>query len=154
MKRKKIIGNPVSTPYPRPDWNQTDDTKADFIKNKRDSYPYETVDMADVLVMFIPKVNTVTYVYGKFDMEQSSELHFPIVINDVADDITEETVLILDFTSMERVPTVTFVTDGIKWLNGEPPTIEAGGIYMFSFVRTKTPEKENGYILCIGGAFA
>ena len=30
----KIIGNTTATPYPRPDWNQTDETKADFIKNK------------------------------------------------------------------------------------------------------------------------
>ena len=32
----KIVGNPTITPYPRPDWNQTDETKADFIKNKPD----------------------------------------------------------------------------------------------------------------------
>ena len=30
----KIIGNTTATPNPRPDWNQTDDTKADYIKNK------------------------------------------------------------------------------------------------------------------------
>ena len=30
----KIIGNTTSTPNPRPDWAQTDETKADFIKNK------------------------------------------------------------------------------------------------------------------------
>lgn len=30
----KIIGNTTTTPYPRPDWNQTDVTKADYIKNK------------------------------------------------------------------------------------------------------------------------
>ena len=32
----KIIGNITATPYPRPDWNQTDETKADYIKNKPD----------------------------------------------------------------------------------------------------------------------
>ena len=31
---KRIIGNPTTTPYPRPDWNQTDENKADYIKNK------------------------------------------------------------------------------------------------------------------------
>lgn len=31
-----IIGNTVATPYPRPDWNQTDATKPDYIKNKPD----------------------------------------------------------------------------------------------------------------------
>ena len=30
----KIIGNTTATPNPRPDWNQSDATKADFIKNK------------------------------------------------------------------------------------------------------------------------
>lgn len=32
----KIIGNTTATPNPQPDWNQTDSTKADFIKNKPD----------------------------------------------------------------------------------------------------------------------
>ena len=31
-----IVGNTTGTPYPRPDWNQTDETKADYIKNKPD----------------------------------------------------------------------------------------------------------------------
>lgn len=30
----KIIGNTTATPNPRPDWEQTDTTKADYIKNK------------------------------------------------------------------------------------------------------------------------
>lgn len=30
----KIIGNTTATPNPRPDWNQKDETKADYIKNK------------------------------------------------------------------------------------------------------------------------
>lgn len=32
----KIIGNTTATPNPKPDWNQTDPTKADYIKNKPD----------------------------------------------------------------------------------------------------------------------
>ena len=32
----KIIGNTTATPNPRPDWNQTDKLKADYIKNKPD----------------------------------------------------------------------------------------------------------------------
>ena len=31
---REIIGNTTSTPNPRPDWDQTDPTKADYIKNK------------------------------------------------------------------------------------------------------------------------
>ena len=30
----KIIGNTTATPNPKPDWNQTDETRADYIKNK------------------------------------------------------------------------------------------------------------------------
>ena len=32
----KIIGNIVGLPSPRSDWNQNDEMKADFIKNKPD----------------------------------------------------------------------------------------------------------------------
>jgi hypothetical protein len=34
----KIRGNTVVTPQPNPDWNQTDPTKADYIRNKPDIY--------------------------------------------------------------------------------------------------------------------
>ena len=50
----KIIGNPTITPYPRPDWKQTDETKADFIKNKPDLSIYDeqikknTSDIGDI----------------------------------------------------------------------------------------------------------
>lgn len=37
----KIIGNTTATPYPRPDWNQTDETKVDYIKNKPNDYVVE-----------------------------------------------------------------------------------------------------------------
>lgn len=30
----KIIGNTTATPNPCPDWNQADETKADYVKNK------------------------------------------------------------------------------------------------------------------------
>ena len=39
----KIIGNTIATPMPRPDWNQNDKTKADFIKNKPDILTEEDV---------------------------------------------------------------------------------------------------------------
>ena len=32
----RIVGNTVGVPNPQSDWNQTDETKADFIKNKPD----------------------------------------------------------------------------------------------------------------------
>lgn len=38
----KIIGNTTATPNPRPDWAQTDETKADYIKNKPKDLVHET----------------------------------------------------------------------------------------------------------------
>lgn len=40
----KIIGNTTATPNPRPDWNQTDPTKADYIKNKPSTLAIEITD--------------------------------------------------------------------------------------------------------------
>jgi hypothetical protein len=40
----KIIGNTTATPNPRPDWNQTDETRADYIKNKPTSLSQFTND--------------------------------------------------------------------------------------------------------------
>ena len=43
----KIIGNTTATPNPRPDWNQTDETKADYIKNKPEVGDILTVQVKD-----------------------------------------------------------------------------------------------------------
>lgn len=32
----RIVGNVVGVPNPKTDWNQTDETKSDFLKNKPD----------------------------------------------------------------------------------------------------------------------
>ena len=40
---REIIGNTTATPTPRPDWKQTDETKADFIKNKPEILTEEKV---------------------------------------------------------------------------------------------------------------
>lgn len=41
----KIRGNTIVTPVPKPDWNQTDPTKADYIKNKPDISNVGTPDV-------------------------------------------------------------------------------------------------------------
>lgn len=38
----KVIGNTTATPNPKPDWNQTDSTKADYIKNKPETATAES----------------------------------------------------------------------------------------------------------------
>lgn len=44
----KIIGNVVGLPSPRSDWNQTDEKKADFIKNKPDIVRFVKRDFPDL----------------------------------------------------------------------------------------------------------
>lgn len=43
----KIRGNTIVTPVPKPDWNQTDPTKADYIKNKPDLSNIGTQDVVN-----------------------------------------------------------------------------------------------------------
>lgn len=43
----KIIGNTTATPNPQPDWNQTDSSKADYIKNKPDISKMEGIATTD-----------------------------------------------------------------------------------------------------------
>lgn len=45
---REVIGNTTATPNPRSDWNQTDETKADYIKNKPDIAALER-QIADIL---------------------------------------------------------------------------------------------------------
>jgi hypothetical protein len=145
---KKIVGNPTMTPYPRPDWNQ--------IKNKPlIGYRYSAVDLADVIYNVFLSPNAVTYVHG---VHSNEELNFYVDNGDVANVVAEENVLILDLTEMSELPQISIDGGGvIKWLNGEPPKIEAGKVYMFSFVRAKaqhTTELGSFYFLAIGGEFA
>lgn len=116
-------------------------------------YTYSTVNMADILAILSLSPNTVTYAYGVFDIDDSKELHLTLVDGEIENGTPEETVLILDFSAMEIIPSIIFSADGIKWLNGEPPTVEAGKMYMFSFFRSKINEQSCFY-LGIGGEFA
>jgi hypothetical protein len=47
----KIIGNTTATPNPRPDWNQTDETKADYIKNKPPAGKIFTTEVNDDILV-------------------------------------------------------------------------------------------------------
>lgn len=66
----KIIGNTTATPNPRPDWNQTDATKADFIKNKPNIFNAISVDNVDL----IPSTNANT-------LEIDSGRHIKLIPN-------------------------------------------------------------------------
>ena len=60
MEHKKIIGGLVGVPNPRPDWNQNDKTKADYIKNKPEVYTKYEVNN---LLGRKADVNQITNVY-------------------------------------------------------------------------------------------
>ena len=53
---KKIMGAVVGLPSPRSDWNQTDERKADYIKNKPEIVPVEV--FSDVYFNRIPALET------------------------------------------------------------------------------------------------
>lgn len=71
----KIKGNTVGFPNPQPDWNQTDATQADFVKNKPpisvDADGYTKIDGQRSLVSFSAVKNgatvTVTTAYDGND---------------------------------------------------------------------------------------
>lgn len=66
----KIMGNIVGLPSPRSDWNQTDETKADYIKNKPDIALNTTVISEETDVFNA----TIT-------MEDNHIFHFAMVMN-------------------------------------------------------------------------
>lgn len=113
-------------------------------------YKYKIANFTDVVVPL--DSNTVTYVYGEETVDGSIGFAFNLS-DDVADDTSEEIVLILDLSLLTENPSVMFPSI-IKWYGGEPPTVEAGKAYMFSFVRAKTTESVVYFYLGIGGEFA
>jgi hypothetical protein len=60
MPDKKIVGNIVGLPSPRSDWNQTDEKKADFIKNKPDIEGMKS-DVNSLILNAIPHMWGVIY---------------------------------------------------------------------------------------------
>ena len=65
----RIKGNTVGFPNPQPDWNQTDPTQADFIKNK----PFQTA--ADVLdQMSVTNIDFSNFANGSFEETVNGEV--------------------------------------------------------------------------------
>ena len=112
-------------------------------------YSYNTTLMDDVFRILELETNTVTYIYG--ESSESGEIEFNFISN-ANENTTEEVVIILDLYSSVNIPTIQF-NENIKWLNGEPPTIEVGKVYMFSFIRAKSADGLVYKYLGIGGEF-
>ena len=113
-------------------------------------YAYVVENIDEYLAVIQLQPNTVTYAYGT--TTQSKTLEFDLIPKD-ENDTSEETVLILDLSASVTAPTVSF-SSGVKWLNGAPPEIEAGKVYMFSFVRVKRSDTIAYFYLGVGGEFA
>lgn len=113
-------------------------------------YAYVVENIDEYLAMIQLQPNTVTYAYGT--TTQSKTLGFDLIPID-ENDTSEETVLILDLSASVTAPTVSFSSD-VKWFNGEPPEVEAGKIYMFSFVRVKRTDVASYFYIGVGGEFA
>ena len=121
-----------------------DDKISEVTQKIKESYPYNVVDMSEYMRIISVYQNAVTYVYG--GPTESGTIYFEILTS-AGTGVSKEAVVILNLSSLTTAPTLQF-ENHIKWLNGEPPTIEAGKIYMFSFILTAD------FYLGIGGEFA
>lgn len=121
---------------------------------KEKNYQYTTVDMTGIPGQIWLSPSEITYAYGTITNQEGQ--HFTLDNIETPNYVSEETVLILDLTTMVETPRVN-ISHGssvpIKWFNGEPPTIEAGKVYLFSFVRAKTSDNTPLFFLGIGGEF-
>ena len=91
----KIIGNTTTTPYPRPDWKQTDSNKADYIKNKPIILTEE--DVMELISENSADNSAITQIQSDWNQTDESEADYiknKPKINDVlrytAQDLTEE----------------------------------------------------------------
>ena len=118
------------------------------------NYQYTTVDMTGLEGQIWLSPSEITYAYGTITNQEGQ--HFTLDEIATPNYVSEETVLILDLTTIVGTPRVS-ISHGssvpIKWFDGEPPEVEAGKVYMFSFVRAKTSDNTPLFYLGIGGEF-
>lgn len=105
----KIIGSTTVTPYPQADWNQTDSTKADYIKNKPSiAITTETGSKVNV------EIDNSTYkfkvkLYDKNDnlISTSDEIDLPLetmVVNGSYDSANKKVILTLKMVTPSIFP--------------------------------------------------
>lgn len=89
---REIIGNTTATPNPRPDWAQTDETKADFIKNK-------PVILTEDEVKTLIDNNQEVQIQSNWNQNDETQLDYiknkpiiPSAISQLTDDETHRTV--------------------------------------------------------------
>jgi hypothetical protein len=120
---------------------------------KMQNYSYVMKSFSEFTLVTVSP-NTVTYASGTIiDTSWESGIHIVCTDSDAqTENIAEEYVVILDFSTMTEIPSIVF-DNTIKWFGGEPQNIEAGKVYMFSFTKVKADDNTTLFLLGIGGEF-
>ena len=83
----KIRGNTVGTPAPQPDWNQTDPTKADYIKNKPTHYAEQPGSSSGAIVSLTNAADTPLHslrIFGKTTQNGTPSPDAPVPLESLA----------------------------------------------------------------------
>lgn len=98
----KIIGNAIATPNPRPDWNQTDETKADYIKNKPIYQNINQVEVSEItwdgntdnkICIAVPEVGLTLYKVSDLVLSKENLINATITLSDGSTTIIYEDLL-------------------------------------------------------------
>ena len=162
----KIIGNTTATPNPRPDWEQTDATKADYIKNKpilgtlsgksevvKDDLALDvqtSLDKADTAIQSIEGLATEIYVDTKIADMVDSAPETLNTLNELADALGDDPNFAATIAEeIGKKQEVLVSGENIKTINGESVlgsgniTIENGSSIDVTVDQTYNPESEN-----------
>jgi lysophospholipase L1-like esterase len=139
----KIIGNTTATPNPRPDWNQTDANKADYIKNKPDNLPnpYALTFTGAVTGTYDGSGATTINIPVNDGTEQVA-LHNedPLAHEDIREEISQLSSEIVDIKAEDRQQTPLFA-NSIEELEESGDTTKVYVLpdgYIYAYVKTVT----------------
>lgn len=157
----KVIGNTTATPNPRPDWNQTDKAKADYIKNKPDLSEISNYTYSEPLNGDVGHMLASNHPNG-FDnvpiRDLITELLYPYmepVINlfslDLAEGIKEKNVpLVVSSATVEVVRKSKSLAsialyEGDSLLEQKTNGVNAGGTFTFNINKTLDGSTDASY---------
>lgn len=117
----KIIGNTTATPYPRPDWNQTDEARADYIKNKPEAATVIDENSTD------EQYPTAKAVYD--NLKQVSHITKTLTKDDFVNGVYSS--YIEDDKGIKDSDTWIIIPSSIKVRKGDKISIKANGLYVW-----------------------
>ena len=120
------------------------------IAAKTNNHFYETADFSEIVDNVLTlNTNYVTYISGTTQLDTLS-ISFDTTVE--IENMSQESVLILDLTGLTYAPVISF-NGTIKWLNNDILPVSAGRVYMFSFTHVRDTNGAILYSLGIGGEF-